>query len=189
LGLFKVEALKRRIETDCSGALVRPYPCNVSQFTTSDLKALFQRCLIVILAIDDPEQVIRVSDLAYPIVELMQVAMHRRGMSSHIIISIPGRTPCLRCTLQISSARQMHRLDSERANSLDIMNLAQHAATFATDMACCKVTGRRITRWDTSKNLIYIANTREELNPVGPGLHFESSQRRPGCSICNKMPF
>jgi molybdopterin/thiamine biosynthesis adenylyltransferase len=188
LGLFKVEALKRRIEADHFGSLVRPYPCNVSQFTTSDLRAMFQRCLIVILAIDDSKQIIRVSDLAYPIVELMQVAMHRRGRSSHIIISIPGLTPCLRCTLQISSARDIHRLDSEPANSLDIMNLAQHAATFATDMACSKVTGRRITRWDISKNLIYIANTREELSPVGPGLHFESSQRRPGCSICNKMP-
>jgi molybdopterin/thiamine biosynthesis adenylyltransferase len=190
LGLFKVEALKRKIESDRSGALVRTYPCNVSQFSASDLKAMFQRCLIVILAIDDPEQIVRVSDLAYAIVELMQVAMHARGRSSHIIISMPGLTPCLRCTLQISSARDIHRLDSEPANSLDIMNLAQYAATFATDIACSKVTGRRITRWDTRKNLIYITNTREELSPVGPGLHYESSQKRPGCSICNnKMPF
>lgn len=189
LGLFKVEALKHRIEADCSGALVRPYPCNVAQFSTSDLIAMFRRCLVVILAIDDPEQIIRVGDLAYAIVALMQVAMHRRGKSSHIIISIPGLTPCLRCTLQISSAMDIHRIDSEPANSLDIMNLAQNTATFAADIACSKVTGRRINRWDTSKNLIYISNTREELSPVGPGLHFESSQKRPGCSVCSKMPF
>jgi hypothetical protein len=190
LGLFKVEALKRRIEADRAGALVRTYPCNVSQFTMSDLKAMFQRCLIVILAIDDPEQIVRVGDLAYAIVELMHVAMHARGKSSHIITSAPGLTPCLRCTLQISTARDIHRLDREPANSLDIMNLAQHAATFATDIAYSKVTGCRITRWDTSKNLIYIANTREELSPGGPGLHYESSQKRPGCSVCNnKMPF
>lgn len=190
LGLFKVEALKRKIEADHSGTFVRAYPCNVARFTVSDLQAMFQRSLVVLLAIDDPEQIVRISDLAYPIVDLMQVAMHARGKSSHIIVSMPGLTPCLRCTLHIASTGDIHRLDSEPANSLDIMNLAQQAARFATEIAYSKVTGHRITSWDTTKNLIYITNTREALSPDGPGLHFESSQKRPGCSICNnRTPF
>jgi molybdopterin/thiamine biosynthesis adenylyltransferase len=186
LGQFKVEALKRRIEADHPGTQVCPYPCNVAQFTNADLIAMCRRCLIAILAIDDPEQIIRIGDLAYPLVQMLQAAMHARGHSSHIIISRPRVTPCLRCTLGIRNPHDIHRLDRERAHTLDIVNLAQNAATFALDLACSRVTGRRITRWDVSKNCIYITTRRDStVSPDGPGLHFESTQRRPGCSVCD----
>jgi hypothetical protein len=79
----------------------------------------------------------------------------------------------------------MRRLDSEPANSLDIVNLAQNAARFALDIAYSKVTGRPIIRWDPTKNLIFIANTKQDTSPDGPGLHFEDSRRWPGCPVCN----
>jgi molybdopterin/thiamine biosynthesis adenylyltransferase len=186
LGQFKVEALKRRIEADHPGTQVRPYPCNVAQFTDADLIAVCRRCLIAILAIDDPEQIIRIGDLAYPRAVLLQAAMHARGHSSHIIISMPRVTPCLRCTLGIRNPHDIHRLDREPAHSLDIVNLAQNAASFALDLACSKVTGQRITRWDICKNCIYITTQRDStVSPDGPGLHFESAQRRPGCPVCD----
>jgi molybdopterin/thiamine biosynthesis adenylyltransferase len=185
LGQFKVEALKRRIEADHPGTQVRSYPCNVAQFTDADLTAMFRRCLIAILAIDDPEQIIRIGDLAYPLVQQLQAAMHARGHSSHIIISMPHVTPCLRCTLGIRNPHDIRRLDRERAHSLDIVNLAQNAATFALDLACSKVTGQRITRWDVSKNRIYITTRRDStVSPDGPGLYFERAQRRPWCPVC-----
>lgn len=186
LGLPKVEALKRRIQEDHPGTRVRPYPCNVSQFADSDLKAMFQRCLIVVLAIDDPEQIIRVADLAYPLVVLLQAAMHARGHSSHIIISIPHVTPCLRCSLEISDPHDITRLDSEPSVTGDIVTLANMAANFALDLACSKVTGQRITRWDVSKNRIYLSNHRDEqVSPDGPGLKLDRAQSRPECPICN----
>jgi molybdopterin/thiamine biosynthesis adenylyltransferase len=187
LGLLKVDALKRRLESDYPGIRVQPYPCDVAQFTDTDLTAMFQQCVIAILAIDDPEQMIRVADLAYPLVQLLQVAMHRRGHSSHIIVSVPHVTPCLRCTLGISSPREIRRLDSELSSSGDIVTLANTAANFALDLACSKVTGQHITRWDVSKNRIYLANRRDgAVSPDGPGLHYERVQRRwPGCPICN----
>jgi len=186
LGLLKVETLKRRIEGDHPGTRVRPYPCNVAQFADSDLKALFQRCLIVVLAIDDPEQIIRVADLAYPLVVLLQAAMHARGHSSHIIISIPHVTPCLRCSLEISDPHDITRLDREPSASGDIVTLANMAANFALDLACSKVTGQRITRWDVSKNRIYLSNPRDEtVNPDSPGLKLDRVQSRPECPICN----
>jgi hypothetical protein len=96
-------------------------------------------------------------------------------------------TPCVRCTLGINSSQDIHRLDGERGNSLDIVNVAQQAARITADILYSKVTGRPTTRWDNSKNLIYVANTREELSPDGPGLHFEASQKRPGCAICSSL--
>jgi molybdopterin/thiamine biosynthesis adenylyltransferase len=188
VGLFKVEALKRKIEADHLGATVRTYPFNVAEITTLDLKDMFERSLVVVVVIDDPEQILRVSDLAYPMVEVVQAAMHAQGRTSHIAISVPLLAPCLRCTLGISESADITRLDSEPAHSLDIMNLAAHAARFVSAIAFSKVTGQPITRWDVTKNLIYIANTREELSPDGPGLHFEGSQRRPGCPICSNLP-
>jgi hypothetical protein len=53
----------------------------VAEITTQDLRVLFQRSLLVVLAIDDPKQLLRISDLAYPIVELIQVAMHREALA------------------------------------------------------------------------------------------------------------
>lgn len=186
LGLLKVEALKRKIEEDHPGTRVHPYPCNAAQFADSDLTAMFQRCLIVVLAIDDPEQLIRVADLAYPLVVLLQAAMHARGHSSHIMISIPHVTPCLRCTLGISSPRDITRLDSEPSASGDIVTLANMAANCTLDLASSEITGQRIPRWDVSKNRIYLANRRDGiLASDGPGLHYERAQRRPGCPICN----
>ncbi len=186
LGLLKVEALKRRIEEDRPGTRVRPYPCNVAQFADSDLKALFRRCLIVVLAIDDPEQLVRVGDLAYPLVVLLQAAMHARGHSSHIMISIPHVTCCLRCTLGISSPREITRLDREPSASGDIVTLANTAANFALDLASSQISGQRIPRWDVSKNRIYISNRLDEtVNPDSPGLKLDRVQSRPECPICN----
>jgi len=185
VGLFKVEALKRRIERDHPATTVIPLPYNVREIPTIEIQSLIRKSLLVILAIDDPESILRISDLAWSQVEMIQAAAHRQARSGHIAISIPLVTPCLRCTLGIDSPQRMTRLDSESANSLDIATITLHAATIAMEVMYSKVTGRDITRWDPSKNLLYIANRREELSPDGPGLHWESSQKRSGCTICN----
>lgn len=184
-GLYKTNALKQKIERDHLSAVVKTYPYNVREIPIIELKTLLLRSLLVIMAIDDPQEILRISDLAYPIVELIQVAMHTGGNSGHIAIIVPGVTPCLRCTLNIKGPQDINRLDSEPANSLDIITVAQQAARIAIDIMYSKVTGQSITRWDPSKNLIYIANTKQELSPDGPGIHYEDSQRRPGCPICN----
>lgn len=185
IGLKKVYALKQKTERDFPGAKINPYPFNVTEIPDAELRTMFARSLAVILAIDDPTQMLRISDLAYPITEIVQVALHTRAESGHIAISIPFVTPCLRCTLDIQDAQEIHRLDGEPANSLDIVTVAQQAARIAVDIIYSKITGRHITRWDTSRNLIYIANTKQKLSPEGPGFRFESSQKLPGCSICN----
>ena len=79
----------------------------------------------------------------------------------------------------------IHRLDSEPGSSWHIRNVAQQAAMIAIDIMYSKVTGEHISRWDTSKNLIYISNSRDDLNPDGPGMRFEGSRKRPDCRICN----
>jgi len=185
IGLMKVEALKRKIEAEHLGASVRPYPFDVAELTTLDLRDMLERSWVVILAIDDPEQILRISDLAYPMVDVIQTAMHAQGRTSHIAISMPLLTPCLRCTLGITGSQDLTRLDSEPASSLDIMNLANQGARFAADIVYSKVTGQQITRWDISKNLIYLSHRMDQFSPAGPGLHYEVSQRRPGCPICN----
>jgi len=186
VGFRKVIALKKKIERDYPGTKINTYFYNIAEIPDIELIAMFTRSFVVVLAIDDPEQMLRVSDLAYQLVELIQVGMQAGGRSGHIAISVPFYTPCLRCTLGIGGPEDIHQLHSESANSWDIMTVAQQTARIVIDIMYSKATGQHITRWDTSKNLIYIANTRQELCPDGPGLLFESSQKRPGCSICNK---
>ncbi len=64
VGLFKVEALKRRIERDHPAATVIPLPYNVREFPTVEIQSMIRKSLMVILAIDDPQQLMRISDLA-----------------------------------------------------------------------------------------------------------------------------
>jgi hypothetical protein len=188
IGLKKVDAVKQKIEHDFPGTKVNPYPYNVGEIPDIELRTMFSRSLVVILAIDDPAQILRVSDLAYFVTEIVQVAMHRRAESGHIALSVPFVTPCLRCTLGIDSAKDVTQLDAEPASGLDIAVVAQQAARITLDIAYSKVTGRPITRWNTTKNLIWVSNTKDECSQDGPGgLTFESSRRRPGCSICDNL--
>jgi len=183
--LRKVFALKEKIEANFPGTTINPLAYHTTEIPDSQIKILMKRSLLVILALDDPEQILRLSDLAYPITELVQPAMHAQGHGGHIVICFPFVTPCLRCSLGIETPADIHRLDSEPANGLDIATVAQQAARITLDIAYSKVTGQPITRWDVTKNLIYISNTKDELSQDGPGLTFERSSRRPGCAICH----
>jgi hypothetical protein len=185
VGLKKVHALKDKIERDHPGTVVNTLPYNTAEIPDSEWKSMFRRSLVALLMIDDGHEMVRLSDLAYPITELVQPAMHARGASAHIVICAPFVTPCLRCVLDVDHATDIRRLDSEPAAGLDIAAVAQLAARIALDIAYSKVTGRPINRWDTSKNLIYLSNTKDELSPDGPGLHFEESRKRHGCPVCN----
>jgi molybdopterin/thiamine biosynthesis adenylyltransferase len=190
IGMKKVHAAKQKLEREFPGTKINAYAYGTAEVPDSEFKSMFARSLVVILVIDDGPEILRLAALAYPITEFIHAAMHRNGDSGHVAISVPFVTPCLQCTLGISQATDIRTLTSEPANSLDIIQIAEYSARMALDIAHSKVTGRRISRWDTSKNLIYIANTREELSPDGPGVHYEAtSQRRPGCVVCDhQMP-
>jgi len=186
IGQRKVEALRSIVERDYPGTKVIPYPYKTSDIPDVELQQIFARSSVVVMAMDDPPEILRNAKLIYPLTELVQVAAHGGAVSGHIVLSSPFATPCLACTLNISGASDIHRLDSEPANSWDIIAIAQLAARMVVDIIYSKVTGQPITRWDTSKNLIYIANTKQELSPDGPGLHHEGSTRRPDCPICGR---
>jgi len=183
-GNNKVFAAKERIERDYPGTVINPFPYNVREIPDIELRRMAAASLLVVLAIDDPQAMLHVNDLVYRQVELVQVAMHARAMSGHIVVCLPGVTPCLRCTLEVTRPEDIHRLDAEPGSAWHIQRVAHEAATIALELMHAKVTGQPLTRWDLAKNLLYIANTREALSPDGPGIHFEGSRKRPGCPIC-----
>jgi molybdopterin/thiamine biosynthesis adenylyltransferase len=185
VGLRKVDALKRMLERRFPGTQVTAFPYDVAELPDAKIKAMLSQSKVAVLAIDDPCQILRISDIAYAIVTLIQVAIHRQAESGHIAVSMPSRTPCLRCTLDIRNEGQIHRLDSEEANSHDIIAVAQQAARISVDIIHSAVSKEPIARWDISKNLIYIANVKQQLSPDGPGLHHEGSTRSPRCPICS----
>jgi hypothetical protein len=185
IGLKKVSALKEKIERDHPGTILRAYPYHTSEIPDSQIKIMVQVSLAVILAIDDPREMLRIAELVYPITEPVQPAMHARGATGHIVICFPFVTPCLRCSLGVNEATDIRRLDSEPAAGLDITTVSLLASRVVLDIAYSKVTGQPITRWDPAKNLIFIANSKHEMSPDGPGFHFESSRKRPGCPVCN----
>lgn len=189
IGLRKVDALRAKVMHNSPGTTIIPLAYKTSEIPDTELLDMLARSLVV-LAMDDPEEIVRVARLAYPVTDLVQVAIHAGAASGHIALTIPFLTPCLACTLGISDARQIHRLDSEAGNAWDIIAVAQTASRVIIDLLYSRRTGQPITRWDTSKNLIYIANAREELSPDGPGLIFEASQKATGCAVCNpRTPF
>ncbi|MCP4608782.1 MAG: hypothetical protein GY845_08715 [Planctomycetes bacterium] len=184
IGQLKVYAAQQKIENNFIGTKIISKPYNIAEFPNIELVNLFKQSSIVILVIDDPIQILRINQLAYSIVDIVQVGIHRQGNSGHIAFSIPNITPCLACTLGISSQRDIHRLDSEPASGVDISIVSQQAARIALDLMHSKATGKPITRWNPDQNLIYISNTQQDVTPGGPGIRYEGSQRRPDCPIC-----
>jgi hypothetical protein len=185
IGQLKVKAAQYKIESNFIGTKIIPKACDVAEVPDVELISLFKQSAIVILAIDDPVQILRINRLGYGLVEIVQIGIHRQGRSGHIAFSVPHRTPCLACTLNITSQQDIHRLDSEPASGVDIAFVSVHAARVAMELIYSKITGRPITRWDPTRNLIYVSNTKQDVTPDGPGIHYESSQqRRPDCRIC-----
>lgn len=184
VGPKKVYAAKEKIERDYPGTVVHPYPFNVLEIPDIELRRMLRMSSVLIIAIDDSEAILRVNDLGYWLVEMVQVAMHARAMSGHVAISVPYVTPCLRCSLDVTAPTDIRSLDAEPGSGWHIRHVAHQAATMAIDIMYSKVTGQPITTWDISKNVIYIANTRDEFSPDGPGMRFEGSQKRPGCPVC-----
>jgi len=134
VGRKKVKAAKQQIEHSCPGARVIPYPYDVREMPDIEINRILARSAVVIIAIDDAVQILRLSRLGYPIIELLQVGIQAQGRSGHIAISAPSTTPCLACTLNIDSPADIHRLDTEPANAWDIINVAQQAARIAVDI-------------------------------------------------------
>jgi molybdopterin/thiamine biosynthesis adenylyltransferase len=185
VGIKKVYALKDKAERQFPGVVINALPYNSAEIPGTQLKSLFTRSYAVVCAIDDPLEILRISDVAYPLTELVQPAMHAQGASGHVAVTIPFASACLRCVLGVQDAADIHRLDSEPASGLDIAMVAQQAARIVLDILYSKVTGQPITRWDTAKNLLYIANVKQDTSPEGPGLIWESSTKRPGCPTCS----
>jgi molybdopterin/thiamine biosynthesis adenylyltransferase len=184
IGQFKVYAAKEKIEKNFIGTTVFPAAYNVAEIPDIELIERFKKAALVIVVIDDPAQIIRINHLCYPLTTAMiQCGIHRQGHSSHIAFTMPHQTPCLACTLGIHSERDIHRLDTEPAAGIDISIAAQLAARIALDILYSKVTGKPITRWNATKNLLFITNT-QQTTPDGPGIEYESGQRRPDCLIC-----
>lgn len=184
IGQFKVHAAREKIERNFTGTTLVPAAYDVGEVPDGEWVKRFQKAALVVVVIDDPAQIVRINRLGYSITELLQCGVHRQGRSSHIAFSIPQQTPCLACTLGISSAQDIRRLDSEPAAGIDISLTAQLGARLAMDLLHRKVTGQPISRWDATKNLVYISNT-QDITPDGPGIVLESAQRRPACSICH----
>lgn len=185
IGQKKVEAAKHKIEREFAGAKVRPYPYNTGEVPDMELCDIFARSLVVIIAIDDPSQILRINRLAYSTVELIQAAAHRNATSGHIIYTLPCTSACLACCLGIHSASQMQRLDGEPALGWHIQRIAHEAAAIAMAIMLAKVHGTSITSFDTTKNLLYISNTCEEISPDGAGFRRERCMRQRSCPVCN----
>ena len=185
IGQFKVNAAQAKIEHNFTGTSVVPAAYQVAEIPDGELIRRFQKVAIVMLVIDDPGQIARINRLAYQYVSIVQAGIHRQGASGHVAFTIPGQTPCLACTLGLTSPRDIHRLDSEPAAGIDISLVSQHAARIALLLMYSRITGQPVTRWRPDRNLIYVSNTREDLTPDGPGIILEGSRRRPACPVCH----
>lgn len=188
LGQLKVQALKDKLQRDHPGTVVHPYASNVGAVPDADLMHLVTLSDLMVLALDDPVEILRLSDMAYAHVPMVHAAMHARAASGHIVITQPHKTPCLRCVLEVDGAHDIHRLDGEPGEGWHIRRIAHEAAAMAIDLLQALATGVDVSRWDPTKDLVYISNTRQALSPDGPGLVYEASRRRPGCPICNQPP-
>jgi len=188
IGMYKVDALKAKIERDHPESIVNKHVRNIMDFTDMELIELARKADVVLNAADDGKAMFRINALLYPFIEILYVAMHQRAASGHIIITFPYASPCLCCSLGVRYPEDIQTLHGEPGPSLDIQLIAKHGATFALEIIYSKVTGKQIERWDITKNIIYFANRRERLSPDGPGVILQKARKLPGCPICSVNP-
>ena len=185
IGARKVYAAREFIESDFPHSKVVPLPYNIMEVPDGELIRLARRCGVVINAIDDPTAMLRVNALLYSRIQVLYPALHNGAKTGHIILTIPGKSACLRCSMEIEAPDEIQTLHGEPGSGLDIRNVANHCANLACQLMEAQNQKQDIEEWDLEKTIFYFSNARNHLSPDGPGILLQAAQKRAGCPVCS----
>ena len=183
IGQYKTDALKQMIEFLQPRTTVHPLHHSLDEVPDIEIARLLERVSVSFGLIDDPDALLRLDALAYRRTYSVYAGVHRGARSGHVIVTGLG-LPCLKCSLGLDAQRRMRTLHAEAGLGCDIARVAHFAAIVGLEILIANTTRRSITRWDFSKNVMYVANYREALCPDGPGMVYESATRDPKCPVC-----
>ncbi len=184
-GMKKVYAAREIIEADFPGSRIIPLSYNIMDVPDIELLRLARQCSVVICAIDDARAMFRINKLLYNKITILYPAMHNSARTGHIIVTTPGKSACLQCSMDIDDPGQIQTLHGEPGWGLDIRNVANHCATAACQIIHANTSKQDINRWDPEKNIFYFSNARNNTSPDGPGILLEAAEKRKGCPVCS----
>ncbi len=143
VGQPKVAVVGRRLGRINRHVAVESLPIAVNDLEGPNLANLISNVDLVIAATDDPAAQLRLNHHAYAAgIPAVYPAIYARGRGGEVIASVPGVTPCFRCSTVGRSHLQSRpsqdygtgRLVAEPALGADILHVTTAAAKIATGL-------------------------------------------------------
>jgi len=155
-----------------------------------ELLALIREADLVVAAFDDPPELFRLNRLFYAEVPVVYPAFHQGARTGHVIWTAPGLSPCLTCTLGISSPDQIRTLAGASALPLDIQRISNICVRVALWL-CAEPGSEAADLLDPTRNVLLIGNRPEEDVDDGGGtasaglpVRFLPADADPECPVC-----
>ena len=130
---------------------------------------------------------LRINALLYSRIQVLYPALHSAAKTGHIILTTPGTSACLRCSMEIEDPHEIQTLHGEPGSGLDIRNVANHCANLACQLMYAQKHQQDINWSDSAKNIFYFSNARNQVSPDGPGILLQAARRRTGCPVCSSQ--
>jgi molybdopterin/thiamine biosynthesis adenylyltransferase len=182
VGIPKVMALVETVKDRGGTAKVLPLPRAVESFSDEEIRALAQQSHVVVAAFDDPEQLRRLNELAYPFCSVVYPGFHAGARSGHVIWTKPG-VACFLCSLGIASPRELETLHAEPALPLDIQRISEAAARVALWLVA-PPRSEGASLLDPDRNIIFLDNRPSGSAERALSARLLAADPDPSCPVC-----
>ena len=183
LGCSKVEAIERICREINPGLEVRRCEDDLRKVPDLDLGMWIGGASLLVLAVDDPQALLRLHDLFYRRLPMVAGGVHDRGVSGHVVFTVPGQTACLRCALGVSGPGDLVQVRGNSASAEDVQRIAGETASAAMAL----LDPVRAARLPTRRNLHFISN-RDAAGAAPYQSSWLEPRRNPGCRVCGGGP-
>jgi molybdopterin/thiamine biosynthesis adenylyltransferase len=179
VGESKVDAVEQLCREIAPHIQVRRCEADLRKVPEFELAMWLGGASVLILSVDDPPALLRLHDLFYARVPIVASGIHDGGASGHVVYTIPGKTPCLRCALDIGRAGDLVQVRGNSASADDVQRIAGETASVALTL----LDPARSRGLQAGRNLLFITNRGSDGTDSRQSAWLEAP-RKARCPIC-----
>ena len=185
-GMSKVMAFEYLVRRSGLPASVFPICRGLEEFSDTEVRALAADADVVVASFDDPEQLLRLNELAYGECPVVYPAFHPRAQSSHAVWTRPGEVPCFRCSIGVRSAGELRTHHGEPAYPGDIRRTSELASRVALWL-CAPEGGELSGLLHPHNNILFMHNRPSAFAEEALAVRFLPADRQPDCRVCGQL--